>query len=117
MTSHAAKVLVLIIDDETAIRRLIIVTLESDGYRVAEAPTMQDGKIIDSELMRGISTISCVASKESCGLLEKHDGSPRARQDGVVLTPFSFSFFSTLRELYGTALSTNKHGLAPLCVY
>ena len=43
MNTHVAKALVLIIDDETAIRRLIKVTLESDGYRVAEAPSGEEG--------------------------------------------------------------------------
>jgi two-component system, OmpR family, KDP operon response regulator KdpE len=34
---------ILIIDDEEQMRRLLTITLESQGYRVAEAATGKDG--------------------------------------------------------------------------
>jgi two-component system KDP operon response regulator KdpE len=42
--AKAAQV-VLVIDDEPQIRRLLRVTLEADGYRVIDAPTGQDGLV------------------------------------------------------------------------
>jgi len=42
-SSIALKPLVLIIDDEVQIRRLLRVCLEANGYRVAEAASGQDG--------------------------------------------------------------------------
>ncbi len=47
--SHANKSLVLIVDDEPQIRRLLSVTLEANGYRVLAATTGQEGLVLAAQ--------------------------------------------------------------------
>jgi two-component system KDP operon response regulator KdpE len=49
--SEPDKPLVLIIDDEPQIRRLLTVTLEANAYRVLPAATGQEG--LDKRWLRG----------------------------------------------------------------
>jgi two-component system KDP operon response regulator KdpE len=43
MKEEASPPIALVVDDEVQIRRLLRITLESNGYRVFEAPTGQEG--------------------------------------------------------------------------
>jgi len=47
--SDALKPLVLIVDDEPQIRRLLTVTLEANGYRVLPATTGQEGVVLAAQ--------------------------------------------------------------------
>lgn len=47
--SETAKPLVLIVDDEAQIRRLLAVTLEANGYRVLAAATGQEGLVLAAQ--------------------------------------------------------------------
>jgi two-component system KDP operon response regulator KdpE len=47
--SDSNKTLVLIIDDEPQIRRLLTVTLEANGYRVTAAATGQEGLVLAAQ--------------------------------------------------------------------
>jgi two-component system, OmpR family, KDP operon response regulator KdpE len=47
--SEALKPLVLIVDDEPQIRRLLTVTLEANGYRVIAAATGQEGLVLAAQ--------------------------------------------------------------------
>ncbi len=46
---HAAKPLVLVIDDEPQIRRLLTLTLEANGYRVVTAERGQEGLVLAAQ--------------------------------------------------------------------
>lgn len=65
--SDPLKPLVLIVDDEPQIRRLLTVTLEANGYRVIAAATGNEGLVLAAQHRPDLIVLDIGLPDLSCG--------------------------------------------------